>query len=198
MDRQTPVERESITLSRATRSPAAARRAEARAARGEKPAPQHGSVRHTLIVLGQLAPIALLLFGLVGGVPGLGAGVVLLGGAALLLARYVAGADSEDGSYRRPLRLMGSRDPSLADWYWTVRNGLDGKDFPHPLRPRLRQLYAARLTERHNVSFFAEPQRAAALVGPEVWQWLDPESPQAATELSPAVLTMLIDRLETL
>ncbi|WP_327066092.1 hypothetical protein [Kitasatospora sp. NBC_01302] len=202
MDQQQSPERESITRGRADRKAdrKAARRADrAPAAAGSpKRAVELGSTRHTLVVLGQLVPIALLLFGLTGGVPGLAAGVVLLGGTALVLARHVIGADTENGGFRRRQRLMSSRDPSLADWHWTVRNGLNAKDFPHPLRTRLRRLYAARLTERHNISFFAEPQRAAALVGPEVWPWLDPEDPSAESELSPAVLTMLIDRLEAL
>ncbi|MEY9946088.1 hypothetical protein [Kitasatospora sp. GAS1066B] len=157
-----------------------------------------GSTRHTLVVLGQLVPIALLLAGLVGGLPGLGAVAVLLGGAALLTARYVAGAGSEDSTYRRRLRLMGTQDPNLTDWRWTVRNGLDVKDFPHPLRGRLRRLYAAKLAERHSVSLLAEPERAAALVGPEAWEFIDPGHPRAEDVLSPAELSMLIDRLEAL
>ncbi|MCX4745513.1 hypothetical protein OG455_08250 [Kitasatospora sp. NBC_01287] len=193
--------RQEHAVSRATRTLAAAREPD-RDADGHpttKPGgPIIGSSRHTLTVLGQLVPIALVLGALVGGLQGLAATTLLLGVAALITARYVAGAGSAGSTYRRGVRLMGTQDPSLADWRWTVRNGLDPKDSPHPLRPRLRRLYAARLAEQHSVSLATEPERAAALVGPEVWPWLDPQAPDAGDVLSPAVLTLLIDRLETL
>ncbi|MGF1429894.1 hypothetical protein [Kitasatospora sp. LaBMicrA B282] len=176
----------------------AAARSEARSASGAAEPVDFGSVRHTLVVLGQLVPIALLLLGLAAGLPGLGLGAVLLGGAALVTARYVVGAGSEPRIWQPRTRLMGSQTPSLSDWRWTVRNGLDPANPPHPLRARLRRLYAARLAERHGVSLRAEPARAAALVGPEVWPWLDPAHPEAGGALSPEVLTLLIDRLEAL
>ncbi|WP_329569777.1 hypothetical protein [Kitasatospora sp. NBC_01266] len=172
--------------------------ADERTTGAEATGPKLGSTRHTLVVLCQLVPIALVLAGLVGGVPGLGAAAALLAATALLTARYVAGAGSETSGWRRRQRLMGTQDPNLADWRYTVRNGLDVKDFPHPLRGRLRRLYAARLAERHSVSLATEPERAAALVGPEVWAFLDPRHPRAEDVLSPAELNVLIDRLETL
>jgi hypothetical protein len=145
-----------------------------------------------------VAAAAELALGLVGGLPGLSLGVAVLAAVALLVARYVAGAASQDSGYRREARLMAARAPGLGDWYWTVRNGLDTDAYPSSLRPQLQRLYAARLSERHGISLYAEPAEAAALIGPAAWPWLDPEHAPPSATVTPDQLNTLIHRLEAL
>ncbi|MYR45183.1 hypothetical protein GTW67_24855, partial [Streptomyces sp. SID5910] len=68
------------------------------------------------------------------------------------------------------------------------------------LRPDLRRLYAAVLAEHHHVSLEQQPERAAELIGPELWPWLGPEPPRTGTEggVPVDVLRRLVDRLEAL
>ncbi len=83
-------------------------------------------------------------------------------------------------------------------------------------RPRLQNLLAARLAERHGISLAADPQAARAVfIGAEfigatstarreeLWYWIDPQRPtpdDAADRrgIPPRVLTALITRLEQL
>ncbi|MGW4890769.1 hypothetical protein ACWEQL_00650 [Kitasatospora sp. NPDC004240] len=162
------------------------------------PAIAPGSVRHSLIELGVVAVLAVIVFGLVGGLPAAGAGAVLVTAAALLTGRYVAGAGYADGGLRRRARVMEAHEPGLGDWRWTVRQGLDPNGDGTPLRTRLQRLYAARLSEAHALSLPADRDRAAALVGPALWPWVDPDAPAPADTVPAPVLLALVDRLETL
>ena len=74
------------------------------------------------------------------------------------------------------------------------------------LRPRLTNLLAARLSERHGISL-AEDQEAARrlLLGSrqDLWRWIDPSQPEpddagARAGIPPRALAALIDRLEKL
>jgi hypothetical protein len=165
---------------------------------GPVPTGAAGSVRHSLTVLLPLAAGSELMLALVGGLPAMGLGAAAIGAAALVTARYVAGAGSQDSGYRREARLMGTRAPGLGDWYWTVRNGLDTDSYPSSLRPQLQRLYAARLSDRHGVSLYTERTKAAALIGPAAWPWLDPEQPAPSATITPEQLDTLIQRLESL
>ncbi|PYC69772.1 hypothetical protein C7C46_27795 [Streptomyces tateyamensis] len=161
------------------------------------PVPRELTKRPAL-VLGATAVLGECLLGLVGGLPGLGLGATLIAVGALSTARYVAGAGSENSNFRRNVRLMTGRPPAMGEWYWTVRNGLDQDGYRQALRPGLQRLYAARLSERHNVSLHHDRDRAAALIGPAAWPWLDPEQPPPSDTLPRAVLAQLVRRLETL
>jgi hypothetical protein len=68
------------------------------------------------------------------------------------------------------------------------------------LRPDLRRLYAAALAEHHHVSLERQPERAAELIGPELWPWLGPEPPRTGPDgdVPVDVLRRLVDRLEAL
>ncbi len=157
-----------------------------------------GSIRHTLTVLGAAALAVEAALALVGGLPAMVGGLALITATGLVIARYVSGADAQDSGNHRTARTMGSREPGLGDWYWTVRNGLDRDGFHHPLRPQLQRLYAARLSETHGVSLTEEPGRAAALVGPALWPWIDPEHNAPQRTVPEPVLRALVDRLDTL
>ncbi|GAA1949455.1 hypothetical protein [Kitasatospora viridis] len=157
-----------------------------------------GSVRHSLTVLLPVAAATELVLGLVGGLPALGLGATAIAATALLAGRYVAGAASQDSGLRREARLMTSRVPGLGDWYWTVRNGVDDDGYASALRPQLQRLFAAKLSEQHGVSLYAEPAKAAELIGPANWPWLDPEQPAPARTIPADRLGDLIQRLDTL
>jgi hypothetical protein len=143
------------------------------------------------------------------------AAIVVVG---LLVARYVGGADAIDPSQRRPVRLVHQREPSLQGWATAVDAAQEtAAGFERVLRPELERLYAVRLADRHGVSLYHEPERAAALIGDEVFAWIDPRRPpytgpvpqrrtldrraQSAYVPRPipdAVLQALVHRLETL
>ncbi|MCZ4120654.1 hypothetical protein [Streptomyces sp. H39-S7] len=158
-----------------------------------------GSSRHTLLVLGAFAAGTEAALALAGGLAAAGTGAVLLTAVALLTARYAAGFDSQDLGYRRPVRLLGSRTPRLGDWGRAVAQGMSAENgYTHTLRPGIQRLYAARLAERHGISLTAQPDRAAAVVGPELWPWIDPRRPAPEGTIPPQVLRAVIDRLDGL
>lgn len=158
-----------------------------------------GSTRHTLIVLGVAAVGTETALALAGGVPAAGTGAVLIAVLALLTARYATGFDSQDHGYRKPVRLLGSRTPRLGDWGRSVRHGLSVEDgYTHTLRPGIQRLYAARLAERHGISLRTQPDRAAAVIGPEVWPWIDPGRAAPEGTVPPQVLRAVVDRLDEL
>ncbi|MEU1504670.1 hypothetical protein [Kitasatospora sp. NPDC005748] len=163
---------------------------------GELAAP--GSVRHSLIELTVAAVLAEVLFALVGGAPAAAAGAVLLTATGLVAGRYVAGAGFLDIGLRDRQRVMDSREPGLGDWRWTVRQGLDPNGDARPLRGRLRRLFAARLSETHGVSLDTDRARAAELIGPRLWPWIDPDAADPDAALPGPVLLALVDRLESL
>jgi hypothetical protein len=69
-------------------------------------------------------------------------------------------------------------------------------------RPLLSQLAAARLADHHRVDLYAEPDRARALLGDDVWRWVDPAREPSRDSQPPGVgpetLTRIVERLETL
>jgi hypothetical protein len=132
---------------------------------------------------------------------------------------YVAGAEVLDGQYRKPLRLVRRRNLGMLGWTALVASARgSATGFAHGARPELQRLYAVRLAEKHGVSLLTEPEKAAALIGPELWPWIDPSRPaplpvrpraphQAldrrsgpAADAPPpdSVLLALVDRLERL
>ncbi|MBP0449175.1 hypothetical protein J5Y04_06390 [Kitasatospora sp. RG8] len=157
-----------------------------------------GSVKHSLIELITVAVLAEILFALVGGAPAAGAGAVLLAGVALVAGRYVAGAGVGTEGLRQRARLMEAHEPGLGDWRWTVRHGLDPQGDSQPMRGRLQRLFAARLSDAHGVSLTADRDRAAELVGPRLWPWIDPEAAASSEPVPAPVLLALVDRLESL
>lgn len=160
-----------------------------------------GSVRHSLSVLGAVAVAAVLLLGLADGVTAAATGLALFTAVALALGRHAAGGAARDSGYRRPVRLLRSRAPALGRWRHIVAVTLadDSEERLHTvMRPRLQRLFAARLAERHSVSMYRNPQQARALVGAELWPWIDPGAAAPQPTLPEHVLRSLLDRLEAL
>jgi hypothetical protein len=69
-------------------------------------------------------------------------------------------------------------------------------------RPLLIQLAASRLADRHRVDLRADPAAARAILGEDVWPWVDPDRPASRNSQPPGVgadtLTLIVDRLEHL
>ncbi len=95
--------------------------------------------------------------------------------------------------------------------FWRTRSDLvDATSslsaWDHGLRPRLTNLFAARLSERHGISLADDPRAARELLAGtrhDLWQWIDPQRqvpPDAGSRrgIPPNVLAALIDRLEKL
>jgi len=165
--------------------------------------PQMGIVREALTVLVSAAVGAEVMLALVGGLPAAATGAGVLAAAALAGARYVAGADAVDSNYRRKVQLVKSREPTLRYWDAAVEDARESLlGYELHLRPLLQRLYGARLAERHGISIHTDPVRAAALVGPELWPWIDPARPRLGTDaaggavsVDPALRRPLPDRL---
>ncbi|MEU5312552.1 hypothetical protein [Streptomyces sp. NPDC021562] len=160
-----------------------------------------GSVRHSLVFLCTAAVAAVVLLALADGAAAAATGLALVTAVALALGRYAAGGGAEDSGYRRPVRLLASRTPALGGWRHLVSKTLaaDGEaHFPTVMRPQLQRLFAARLAERHGVAMYRNPERARALVGPELWPWIDPAATAPGPILPEPVLRLLLDRLESL
>ena len=160
-----------------------------------------GSVRHSLAVLGVAALGTEVMLALTDGVAAAGAGLALITAAALVLGRYAAGGGAQDSGYRRPVRLMGGRAPALGGWQRIVAKTFEDGSEVHlstVMRPQLQRLFAARLAERHGVSMHRSAGRARALVGADLWPWIDPGATAPQPTLPEPVLRSLLDRLEAL
>ncbi|WUH95386.1 hypothetical protein OG900_37970 [Streptomyces sp. NBC_00433] len=161
-----------------------------------------GSVRHSLTLLAAVGAAAVVLPGLVEGLPGAATGLAVCTVAGLAIARYVTGAGAQDSGFRRSVRLLGSRAPALGEWQRIVDKSIGDRSDVHftaTLRPQLQRLFAARLAERHGVDMHRSPKRAEALVGADLWPWIDPAHRPAHRPDDPEqVLRALLDRLEAL
>jgi hypothetical protein len=169
----------------------------------ERPEPgAPGSVRHSLTLLAAVGAVSVAVLGLTEGLPGAATGLAVCTVAGLGIARYVSGAGAQDSGFRRSVRLLGSRAPALGEWQRVVDKSLGDRSDVHfnaTLRPQLQRLFAARLAERHGVDLYRRPERAAALVGADLWPWIDPERRPAHRPDDPErVLRALLDRLEAL
>ena len=69
-------------------------------------------------------------------------------------------------------------------------------------RPLLVRVLATRLADRHGIDLDRRPDAARALVGEDVWWWLDPHRPAERSSQPPGVdertLARIVDRLEKL
>lgn len=67
------------------------------------------------------------------------------------------------------------------------------------VRPLLTRLAAAVLAHRHHVDLHRQPQRARALLGPELWHLVDPDRPVSGeTTVTDENIHRLVDTLEEL
>jgi hypothetical protein len=80
--------------------------------------------------------------------------------------------------------------------------GASQRHYDHGLRPLLARLVTARLAERHGLDAVSQSERAAGVVGEDVWPQVDPSrrasDDRDAPGLSLADLTRIVTRLEEL
>ncbi|MFF8017068.1 hypothetical protein [Streptomyces sp. NPDC007929] len=160
-----------------------------------------GSVRHSLAVLGIVAVATTVLLALANGAAAAATGLALITAVVLALGRYAVGGPAQDSGHHKPVRLLDSQAPALGGWQRIVANTFadDGEvHFDTVMRPQLQRLFAARLAERHGVAMYRNPKRAQALIGAELWPWIDPEATAPQPTLPEPVLRSLLDRLEAL
>ncbi|MEY9942278.1 hypothetical protein [Streptacidiphilus sp. MAP5-3] len=168
-----------------------------------------------LILLG-FGAVCVAALGLVGGVAGASVGGAVLVGALFWGTRWALGASGMDSGYRRRTRLAVGREPTLRYWGLALSDAANTPEgYGLHLYPLLLRLYEVRLAEQHGISLRAQPERAAAVIGRELWPWLDPRLPRtpralrvaraAGTQDLPisrpvpqAVLEALVARLESL
>lgn len=172
----------------------------------------------TLVLMGAgFAVLAEVALALVGGGAAAAVGLAVLAAIVITVSCYVAGTEILDGQYRKPLRMVRRRNLSMLGWTSLVASArASDTGFAHGARPEIQRLYAVRLAEKHGISLLTEPAKAAALIGPELWPWIDPSrpAPLPAAARAPhqaldrrsgagapppdAVLNALVDRLEQL
>ncbi len=80
--------------------------------------------------------------------------------------------------------------------------GVSPRHYDVVTRPMLQGLMASRLAERHGIDVQRSPDAARALLGDDVWPWLDPARPASGISRPPGldsrVLVTLVERLEAL
>ncbi|WP_354644397.1 hypothetical protein [Kitasatospora camelliae] len=158
-----------------------------------------GTAAHSLAHLAVAAAALVGGLWLAGGTSAAVGATLVLAVAALGLARYVLGADSEDLGRRTPARVLESAQADLGDWRRLVKKALRGEEgHPAALRRRVQRLYEATLSERHGVSMLRDPDRAAELLGPRLWPWLDPRQEESPVELTPELLADAVEGLDRL
>ena len=86
-----------------------------------------------------------------------------------------------------------------ADITWA---GVSQRHYERGLRARLTRILDARLTERYGVVAADQPERAAALAGPELWPLIDPAAPSTSNHDAAGVsldrLARAVTKLEEL
>lgn len=124
-------------------------------------------------------------------------------GAGLVTALGVPGAPAR----RTPRRAAAPVDDAAFRAYRQVAEQLSWaavspRHYDLVTRPLFARLAASRLADRHGVDLVAEPGRARALLGADVWPWVDPSGEPSRDSQPPGVgrdtLTRIVDRLEQL
>jgi hypothetical protein len=133
--------------------------------------------------------------------------VVTLSGLAVLglltLVLVVPAAPIRRRRRRRPLLSFDEPYPTFAQvseqLSWAQ---VSPRHYDMVTRPLLVRLMASRLSDHHGIDLHRHPDQARAVVGDDVWWWLDPTRPAEGSSQPPGVdvrtLTRLVDRLEGL
>jgi hypothetical protein len=189
-------------------TPAGARPTSQRRPQG--PGPWRSARPELAIALAVLAACAVSAWAVAGGP---GTALVAVSFCALSLAVVNRLLVPDRGPPPKPDIATGRRLPSGAFIsYWRRRAGLTEAmasiaSYRVGLGPDLEHLLAARLSERHGVSLYHEPDRARSLLCPrgrdiDLWPWVDPGHPLAGRTEGPGIprrtLMRLVEAMERL
>jgi hypothetical protein len=145
------------------------------------------------------------------GLPGVVIVATVFSGVALVVFQYLLPRDS--GPPPRPvLPSGGRRNTTWAYPYWRLQTRVrDGRAsvfaYQSGLGPYLEHLLAARLSERHGINIYADPEAARRVLcakrrDRDLWAWVDPARPvlerSRAAGIPSHVLARLVRRLEQL
>jgi hypothetical protein len=126
--------------------------------------------------------------------------------AVLMLLTLVLGVPAAPIRRRRRRRPL----PSFDEPYPTFQQvseqlswaQVSPRHYDMVTRPLLVRLMASRLSDHHGIDLHRHPEQARAVLGEDVWWWLDPDRPAEGSSQPPGVdvrtLTRLVDRLESL
>lgn len=179
-------------------------------AAGEPHGPWYHARAELAIAAVVLASCALAAYAVAGGPAAVVVALVFSAVALVVVDRLPAPAP---GPPVQPEVTTGRRLPSR--WsinYWRWRTDLTAAiasmgSYQTNLGPDLQHLLAARLSERHGVSLYQQPDLARSLLCPrardlDLWPWVDPQRPLADRLDSPGIprqaLVRLVERLERL
>lgn len=70
------------------------------------------------------------------------------------------------------------------------------EEFDHFVAPHLTRVLRARLSGRHGLDPFAEPERARTVVSPMLWPLLDPPSSEGSSSVTTADIARILDLIE--
>jgi hypothetical protein len=123
-----------------------------------------------------------------------------------ILALGVPAAPIRRQRRRRRLRHTGPNDSVFPTFEHVSEQvswaAVSPRHYDMVTRPLLVRLLASRLLDRHGVDLHRHPAEARAIVGDDLWWWLDPDRPVEGSSQPPGVdagtLTRLVERLEKL
>jgi hypothetical protein len=138
------------------------------------------------------------------------AGLVVVLSALAVLGLLLLALGVPSAPARRRRRRRRRRTPPDAAPYPTFQQvseqvswaEVSPRHYDMVTRPLLVRLMASRLSENHGVDLHRDREQARAIVGEDLWWWLDPTRPVEGSSQPPGVdvrtLTRLVERLETL
>ena len=151
------------------------------------------------------------------GLAALAAGLFAAGPAGLVFVATLLGAVAVVAAWaalpaplprrRRPRRATGRTTGADFSSYQDIRGrvswgAVGRRHFDTAMRPLLYRLFAARAADRHRVDVASDPAAARRLLGPWMWELLDPGRPITTDSDAPgidaATLARIVDRLEEL
>ncbi len=134
-------------------------------------------------------------------------GVLVVTGALTVVQLVVWRLDlARFDQLRRPVRRESSPTASVPS-YEKVRNAVAGathspREFDLVMRAPLQRIASTRLAHRHGIDLHRDPVAARRLLGPDLWELLDPLRSTSTEIAGPGVsrqfLAQTVDRLERL